>query len=280
VVMVGFADGEGDVLLATNIIESGLDVPRANTMIIWRPDRFGLAQLHQLRGRVGRGRRQGFAYLLHAEDEELSEATRARLSTLEALDRLGSGFAISARDLDLRGGGDLVGDEQAGHMRMIGASLYQRVLEGALRTARGERPLNLGEPIYSGDATAALPDTYIPDATTRINLYARLARLSSTADIEAFGDELEDRFGPLPEPAAALIANARLNALAHEAGVEAIASGPKATAFAFGRAAASVAKRVKDDEVRHWKDDRLIYPAGDAPHDAAFIEGVLADLAA
>lgn len=279
-VMVGFADGEGDVLLATNIIESGLDVPSANTMIVWRPDRFGLAQLHQLRGRVGRGRRQGFAYLLHAEDEELPEATRARLSTLEALDRLGSGFAISARDLDLRGGGDLVGDEQAGHMRMIGASLYQRVLEGALRTARGERPLNLGEPIYSGDPKAALPEDYIPDPTTRINLYARLARLSTTAEIEAFGDELEDRFGPLPDPAAALIANARLNALAHEAGVEAIASGPKATAFSFGRAAASVSKRIKDDDARHWKDDRLIYPAGDTPHDSAFIESVLTDLAA
>jgi transcription-repair coupling factor (superfamily II helicase) len=117
--MVAFADGRGDILLATNIIESGLDVPRANTIVVWRPDRFGLAQLHQLRGRVGRGRAQGFAYLLTEPDDEVGEATLARLGTLEAFDRLGSGFAISARDLDLRGGGDLVGDEQAGHMRLI-----------------------------------------------------------------------------------------------------------------------------------------------------------------
>jgi hypothetical protein len=136
--MVGFADGDGDILLATNIIESGLDVPRANTMIVWRPDRFGLAQLHQLRGRVGRGRVQGIAYLLADPQDDLSDATRARLSTLEAFDRLGSGLAISARDLDLRGGGDLVGEDQAGHVRMIGAALYQRLLERAVRVARGE----------------------------------------------------------------------------------------------------------------------------------------------
>jgi transcription-repair coupling factor (superfamily II helicase) len=137
-VMVGFADGEGDVLLATNIIESGLDVPRANTMFVWRPDRFGLSQLHQLRGRVGRGRVQGIAYLLADPDDDMSDATRARLSTLEAFDRLGSGLAISARDLDLRGGGDLVGEDQAGHIKMIGAALYQRLLERAVRVARGE----------------------------------------------------------------------------------------------------------------------------------------------
>ncbi|WP_454718789.1 DEAD/DEAH box helicase [Caulobacter segnis] len=158
-VMVGFADGEGDVLLATNIIESGLDVPRANTMIVWRPDRFGLSQLHQLRGRVGRGRTQGVAYLLSDPQDDLSEATRARLSTLEAFDRLGSGLAISARDLDLRGGGDLVGEDQAGHVRMIGAGLYQRLLARAVQVARGEAEAADWTPDLSLGDPGAIPST-------------------------------------------------------------------------------------------------------------------------
>jgi transcription-repair coupling factor (superfamily II helicase) len=114
--MVRFAEGDGDVLLATNIIESGLDVPRVNTMLVWRADRFGLSQLHQLRGRVGRGRARGVAYLLTDPAQEIAPATVKRLQTLETLDRLGAGFAISARDLDLRGAGDLLGEEQAGHV--------------------------------------------------------------------------------------------------------------------------------------------------------------------
>ncbi|MDB5446491.1 MAG: hypothetical protein JWQ97_1808, partial [Phenylobacterium sp.] len=126
--MVAFAGGDGDVLLATNIIESGLDVPRANTMLVWRAELFGLAQLHQLRGRVGRGRTQGVAYLLTDPERTVPEATRARLSTLVAFDRLGSGLEISARDLEIRGAGDLIGEEQAGHVKLIGTALYQKLL--------------------------------------------------------------------------------------------------------------------------------------------------------
>jgi transcription-repair coupling factor (superfamily II helicase) len=238
-VMVGFADGHGDVLLATNIIESGLDVPRANTMVVWRPDRFGLAQLHQLRGRVGRGRIQGVAYLFSDPLEDLSEATRARLSTLEAFDRLGSGLAISARDLDLRGGGDLIGEDQAGHMRMIGAGLYQRLLTQALRAARGEieaedwtPDLQLGEP-------GAIPTTYVPDAVTRINLYARLARFEDQGQIDAFEEELEDRFGAPPPPVVALLDQARLQRMAKRAGVRQVRAGPKGVSLMMARAAPS-----------------------------------------
>ena len=137
-VMVRFADGEGDILLATNIIEAGLDVPRANTMIVWRADRFGLAQLHQLRGRVGRGNRRGQVILLTGSDDKIGERTLKRLRTLATFDRLGAGFDISARDLDMRGAGDLLGDDQAGHMRLIGTELYQHLLGNALRQARGE----------------------------------------------------------------------------------------------------------------------------------------------
>ena len=279
--MVGFAEGRGDILLATNIIESGLDVPRANTIVVWRPDRFGLAQLHQLRGRVGRGRAQGFAYLLTEPDDDVAEAALARLGTLEAFDRLGSGFAISARDLDLRGGGDLVGDEQAGHMKLIGSSLYQRVLERAVRTARGEDlPPDLAPPRIT-DA-AYLPEDFIPDATMRINLYARLARVVSAAEVDALEDEVADRFGPPPAPVDALLAATRLSALAAEAGVTKISTGPKATAFTLSSArAAQLRDRLSVNSAGRWVEDRLVFDApGEGVHDDAFITAVLVDMAA
>ena len=280
-VMVGFAQGDGDILLATNIVESGLDVPRANTIVVSRPDRFGLAQLHQLRGRVGRGRAQGFAYLLTEPEDAVGEGTLARLAALEAFDRLGAGFAISARDLDFRGGGDLVGDDQAGHMALIGASLYQKVLERAVRLARGEvatEPL----PPPRLDAGACLPVDYIPDATLRINLYARLARVGSAAEVERLADEIADRFGPPPEAVVGLLAATRLGALAAEAGVTRISSGPKATAFTLapGRLNDMRLQFPANDD-RRWFEDRLIYDAREGTsHDEAFIAAILADMAA
>ncbi|CAN5487034.1 DEAD/DEAH box helicase [soil metagenome] len=244
-VMVGFADGEGDVLLATNIIESGLDVPRANTMIVWRPDRFGLSQLHQLRGRVGRGRTQGIAYLLSDPKDDLSNATRARLSTLEAFDRLGSGLAISARDLDLRGGSDLVGEDQAGHVKMIGAALYQRLLERAVRVARGEIEAGEWTPDLVLGEAGSIPIDYVPDAVTRIGLYGRLARMETLDEIDAFEEELEDRFGAIPVQAATLLSLARLQALARAADVRQVRAGPKGVALTLtSRAAKAAAKRL------------------------------------
>jgi transcription-repair coupling factor (superfamily II helicase) len=250
-VMVGFADGEGDVLLATNIIESGLDVPRANTMIVWRPDRFGLSQLHQLRGRVGRGRAQGIAYLLSDPEDDLSDATRARLSTLEAFDRLGSGLAISARDLDLRGGGDLVGEDQAGHVRMIGAALYQRLLERAVRVARGEIEAGEWTPDLALGEAGSIPIDYVPDAVTRIGLYGRLARMETLDEIDAFEEELEDRFGTIPVQAVTLLSMARLQALARAAEVRQVRAGPKGVALTLSplaaKAAAKRLARVTDE---------------------------------
>ncbi len=250
-VMVGFADGEGDVLLATNIIESGLDVPRANTMIVWRPDRFGLSQLHQLRGRVGRGRVQGVAYLLSDPQDDLSEATRARLSTLEAFDRLGSGLAISARDLDLRGGGDLVGEDQAGHVKMIGAALYQRLLEHAVRVARGEAATGEWTPDLVLGEAGVIPIDYVPDAVTRIGLYGRLARLETPEAIDGFEEELEDRFGSIPDPALTLLALARLQTLARAAQVRQVRAGPKGVALTLppdvAKTAASRLSSLVDD---------------------------------
>ena len=191
--MVRFASGRGDVLLATNIIEAGLDVPRANTMIVWRADRFGLAQLHQLRGRVGRGNRRGHILLTTEPGASLTEATRKRLRTLESLDRLGAGFAISARDLDIRGAGDLVGDAQSGHMKLIGIDLYQHLLERAVREARGET-LERWTPVInvgvggriphrldsrSGHSPVALPAAGAADVAQRSSTRSRTS--SSTA---------------------------------------------------------------------------------------------------
>jgi transcription-repair coupling factor (superfamily II helicase) len=242
-VMVEFADGEGDVLLATNIIESGLDVPRANTMIVWRPDRFGLSQLHQLRGRVGRGRQQGVAYLLSDPEDDLSDATRARLSTLEAFDRLGSGLAISARDLDLRGGGDLVGEDQAGHVKMIGAALYQRLLERAVGVVRGEVEAGEWSPELILGEAGVIPVDYVPDAVTRIGLYGRLARLETLEDIDGFEEELDDRFGTVPAATLTLLALARLQTLARLAGVRQVRAGPKGVALTLTPAAANAAAK-------------------------------------
>ncbi|WP_116090833.1 TRCF domain-containing protein [Sphingomonas crusticola] len=223
--MVRFADGQGDVLLATNIIEAGLDVPRANTMIVWRADRFGLAQLHQLRGRVGRGSRRGQILLVTDGEHEIGDRTLQRLRTLEAFDRLGAGFAISARDLDMRGAGDLIGDAQAGHMKLIGVALYQHLLESALRQARGET-VERWSPELHLSLSGRLPDEWIPEPEIRVALYARLARIEDGAALDALEEELEDRFGALPPDAEALIAVVRIGCLARSARLARIDAGP------------------------------------------------------
>ncbi|NJC33222.1 transcription-repair coupling factor (superfamily II helicase) [Sphingomonas jejuensis] len=227
--MVDFAAGDGDILLATNIIEAGLDVPRANTMIVHRADRFGLSQLHQLRGRVGRGGRRGQIMLLTEGDATIGEATLKRLRTLQAFDRLGAGFAISARDLDLRGAGDLIGDAQAGHMKLIGVDLYQHLLGHALRVARGEAE-DRWWPTLNLQAAGRLPESWVPEPDLRLSLYGRLSRLEEPSDVDAFEAELEDRFGPIPPEAARLLRTARIAALAEIAGVRQVDAGPGAIA--------------------------------------------------
>ena len=229
-VMVGFAEGRGDVLLATNIIEAGLDVPRANTMIVWRADRFGLAQLHQLRGRVGRGNRRGQVILLTEAADAIAERTLKRLRTLATFDRLGAGFEISAQDLDMRGAGDLLGESQAGHVTLIGVDLYQHLLGAALRKARGEEveywvpELNLG-------ATGSLPESWIPATAMRLALYVRLARVEDEGVLERFEEELVDRFGPLPTEAETLLSHARIRMSARALRLKRIDAGAAAIAL-------------------------------------------------
>lgn len=231
--MVRFSAGEGDVLLATNIIESGLDVPRANTMLVWRADLFGLSQLHQLRGRVGRGRVQGVTYLFHDPDAPLPEVARARLGTLEAFDRLGSGLAISAQDLEIRGAGDLSGDTQAGHVKLIGTALYQRLLAAAVRAASGEPTGLVAPPELNIGLQGHIPSAYVPDDNVRINLYARLAHLERAEQVIDFAAELEDRFGPLPVEVEHLLEAAQIRTLAQALGIVRIDAGPKGVRLSF-----------------------------------------------
>ncbi|MGY2052215.1 DEAD/DEAH box helicase [Methylobacterium sp. JK268] len=261
--MVRFAAGEGDVLLATTIIESGLDVPRANTMLVVHPERFGLAQLHQLRGRVGRGQRRAAAYLLTEPGASLPRATEARLRALVALDRLGAGFALSARDLDLRGAGDLFGEEQAGHVRLIGLGLYRDLLERAVRAARGEVPEAPPAEIRLGTA-GRIPEGYIPEPELRLSLGARIVRLAEAEAVEALRGEIEDRFGPLPPEAETLLTQAALRIACRDLGIARLSAGPQGLAADFlpGRADA-VVRAVAGVERR---GDRLVLPraCGDA----------------
>src|SRR5215217_5007308 len=253
--IVGFADGDGDVLLATNIIENGLDVPRANTILIWRADRFGLAQLHQLRGRVGRGRARGIAYLLTDPQQKLAPTASKRLKILESLDRTGAGFEISRTDLDIRGAGDLLGLEQAGHLELIGGELYQHLLHRALAVARGEAPEAEFSPEVNLGAGGFIPDDYVPDAELRLNLYMRLARSSGRESLGRFSEELEDRFGPIPQPARDLLQLFRVRELCRELGITRIDSGPKAIALTARSegAARSLAQRLPELETRNGR---------------------------
>ncbi|WP_189343609.1 MULTISPECIES: DEAD/DEAH box helicase [unclassified Mesorhizobium] len=262
--MVRFANGEGDILLSTNIIENGLDVPRANTIIVIRADRFGLAQLHQLRGRVGRGRAQGSAYLLTEPGKEIAPETRARLSTLLALDRLGSGLPISVRDLDLRGAGDLVGEDQAGHMKLIGLGLYQRLLARAVKKARGD-DRSISEPEIDLEISGAFPSDYVPDATVRLNLYSRLQRIERAAEIDAFADELEDRFGAPPPETMLLFELARLKQAAAGAGIVRIGAGPAAIAIEFAQPDSKLLARLQKYPDCTPGEERVIFKIATTP---------------
>jgi len=232
-VMVGFADGEGDILLSTSIIESGLDVPRANTIFVWRADRFGLAQLHQLRGRVGRGKSQGIACLLTPDSDAISEETRLRLSTMVENDRLGAGLAISMQDLDLRGAGDIAGEDQAGHMKLIGVSLYQKLLERAVAAARKEVLLGQQATVLNLGVAGTIPADYVAEGTVRLNLYSRLMRATTEDAINGFAAEFEDRFGELPKEVVLLFRLAKLRMAAARLGIAKIDVGPRALAVTF-----------------------------------------------
>ncbi len=205
--MSAFYDRKYDVLLSTTIVESGLDIPSANTLIVYRSDRFGLAQLYQLRGRVGRAKVRAYAYLTMPADRSVTEAAMKRLQVLAELDSLGAGFQLASHDLDIRGAGNLLGDEQSGHIKEVGFELYQSMLEDAIIELKAGGIARAEEftPQISIDAPILIPEHYVPDLDLRMGLYRRLADLEDRPAIDEFAAELIDRFGPIPDETANLL---------------------------------------------------------------------------
>ncbi len=238
-VMSAFYDGKYDVLLSTQIIESGLDIPSANTMIIHRADMFGLAQLYQLRGRIGRAKTRAYAYLTLPPGKRLTASATRRLEVFQTLDTLGAGFTLASHDLDIRGAGNLLGDEQSGHIREVGVELYQQMLEEAVANLRAEdkpggRPedhswtpqITMGTPVL-------IPESYVRDLNVRLGLYRRLSVLVDRREIEAFAAELVDRFGTLPQEVENLLEIVAIKQYCRAAGVEKIDAGPKGAVVTF-----------------------------------------------
>ncbi|MEP1421666.1 MAG: TRCF domain-containing protein, partial [Erythrobacter sp.] len=236
--MSAFYEGKYEVLLSTTIVESGLDLPSANTIIIHRADRFGLAQLYQLRGRVGRSKLRAYAYLSYEKDVQLSEIAEKRLKVLGDLDSLGAGFQLASHDLDIRGAGNLLGDEQSGHIREVGFELYQSMLEDAILAAKaGEMGLEKAQDAFSPqitvDAPIMIPEDYVPDLAVRMALYRRLNQANDKAEIEAMAAEMIDRFGDLPAPTQNLVKLIEIKHQAIEANIAKIDVGARGTLVTF-----------------------------------------------
>ncbi|MBM3507867.1 MAG: transcription-repair coupling factor [Alphaproteobacteria bacterium] len=238
-VMVDFYDGAANVLIATNIIESGLDIPTANTLVIHRADMFGLAELYQLRGRIGRSKVQGYAYLTIPETRTPTETAERRLKVMQSLDQLGAGFSLASHDLDIRGAGNLLGAEQSGHIREVGFELYQRMLEEAVAAARADAAGTAApaeqtwSPQIDVGAAVLIPESYVTDLDVRLALYRRIAELKTDAEAEAFAAEMIDRFGPLPEEAEQLLKIVAIKRALRLASVARLTAGPKGATLSF-----------------------------------------------
>jgi transcription-repair coupling factor (superfamily II helicase) len=238
-VMSAFYDGQYDVLLSTTIVESGLDIPTANTLIIHRADMFGLAQLYQLRGRVGRAKSRAYAYMTTPAEKQITLSAEKRLKVLQSLDSLGAGFQLASHDLDIRGGGNLLGEEQSGHIKEIGVELYQQMLEDAvneLKTRAGAEATDNDRgwsPQINTGAAVLIPEEYVPDLNVRLSLYRRLSDAEKAQDREALAAELIDRFGPLPPEAGQLLKVVAIKGLCREANVAKIDVGPKGAVVTF-----------------------------------------------
>ena len=237
--MNAFYDGKFDVLLATTIVESGLDIPTANTMVVHRADMFGLSQLYQIRGRVGRSKTRAYAYLTTKPRKPLTPAAEKRLRVLGSLDTLGAGFTLASQDLDIRGAGNLLGEEQSGQMRDVGYELYQSMLEEAIAKIRAGEMEGLSEvddqwaPQINLGVPVLIPETYVPDLDVRLGLYRRLSSLTTKVELEGFAAELIDRFGKLPREVNTLLLVVRIKAMCKKAGIAKLDGGPKGATIQF-----------------------------------------------
>ena len=231
--MVRFVSGQADVLVSTAIVESGLDIPTSNTIIINRADRFGLAQLYQLRGRVGRERLQGYCYLLVPADGRVDDQAQRRLRALQELTELGSGFKLALRDLEIRGAGNLLGAQQHGHIAAVGYDLYSKLLAEAVQELKGDRTGVVVEPVISVQVEGFLPEEYVPEVNQRLAFYKRLAGAAGDEELADLRAELADRFGPLPEPAEQLLDIVRIRVAARAIGVERVEAGEGKAVITF-----------------------------------------------
>ena len=242
-VMNKFGDGEADILLSTNIVESGIDIPTANTMIIHRADMFGLSQLYQLRGRIGRSKVRAYAYLTTQPGIVMTAQAKRRLEVMQTLDKLGAGFSLASYDMDIRGAGNLLGEEQSGHVREVGVELYQEMLRQAVEMARTQtQKEHNGEPetekldwspTISLGINVLIPEAYVADLSVRLSLYRRIGALSSHDDINQMSAELVDRFGALPDTVKNLLEIVELKHLCRQANILKIDAGPKGFALSF-----------------------------------------------
>ncbi|MEX5728970.1 transcription-repair coupling factor (superfamily II helicase) [Rhodovulum iodosum] len=275
--MNAFYDGKFDVLLATTIVESGLDIPTANTMIVHRADMFGLAQLYQIRGRVGRAKTRAYAYLTTKPRAPLTPTAQKRLRVLGSLDTLGAGFTLASQDLDIRGAGNLIGEEQSGHVREVGFELYQSMLEEAIAKIKAGEMEGLSEadedwsPQINLGVPVLIPDTFVPDLDVRLGLYRRLSGLATKVELEGFAAELIDRFGKLPKEVNTLLLIVRIKAMCKRAGIARLDGGPKGATIQFHNdkfanpkglvefiGAQQGLAKVKDNKIvlrRDWKKD-------------------------
>jgi transcription-repair coupling factor (superfamily II helicase) len=237
--MNAFYDGKFDVLVATTIVESGLDIPTANTMIVHRSDMFGLSQLYQIRGRVGRSKTRAYAYLTTKPRAKLTPQAQKRLRVLGSLDTLGAGFTLASQDLDIRGAGNLLGEEQSGQMRDVGYELYQSMLEEAIAKIKSGELEGLSDmndqwaPQINLGVSVLIPDTFVPDLDVRLGLYRRLSSLTKKVELEGFAAELIDRFGKLPREVNTLLLVVRIKAMCKRAGIARLDGGPKGATVQF-----------------------------------------------
>jgi transcription-repair coupling factor (superfamily II helicase) len=270
--MLAFVRGEHDVLVATTIIESGLDIPTANTLLVERSDQLGLAQAYQIRGRVGRSRERAFAYLLYPSAEALSPDAAARLATLSDNTELGSGFRVAMRDLEIRGAGNLLGDEQSGHVAAVGFELYCQMLEDAaeqLRAGVEELPEEPREPVrIDVDVDAYVPSDYIPFEAAKIDVHRRVAAAAEPGELRALREELEDRFGPLPGSVSNLLDLQRARIALGEAGarhVEFRAGRLRVSPVELDSDRVAVLNEQLPEAIYQWRERTIAIPVPEDP---------------